>query len=67
MNIGILKWANKLVFDNHIGTFKESDRLWNLLESLYSTDKTFYVMRFKNNQCIDMMKYNNRNVYFKSK
>ena len=44
-----IKVANKFGFDNHIGTFEESDRLWNLLESLYATDKTFYVMRFKDN------------------
>ena len=30
-----IKVANKFGFDNHIGTFEESDRLWNLLESLY--------------------------------
>ena len=59
-----IKVSNKFGFDNHIGTFEESDRLWNLLESLYATDKTFYVMRFKNNQCIDMMKYNNRKRVF---
>lgn len=59
-----IKVANKFAFDNYIGTFDESDRLWNLLEELYKSGKTFYVMRFKDGKCIDMMKYESRKRVF---
>ena len=59
-----IKVANKFAFDNYIGTFDESNRLWKLVEELYKSNKTFYVMRFKDNKCVDMMKYNNRKRVF---
>ena len=54
-----IKVANKFAFDNYIGTFDESNRLWKLVEELYKSNKTFYVMRIKNDECIDMLKYEN--------
>ena len=59
-----IKVANKFAFDNYIGTFDESDRLWKLVEELYKSNKTFYVMRIKNDKCIDMLKYENGKQVF---